>query len=218
MTFFDFFEAQPPALIRQALDDMQAMLESTHDMYVAASAYLLDGQPLALDLEAKDEQVNEKEQAVRRAILEHVAIDPGQEIVFSLTLISIVQDAERIGDLAKTLAEVKDLARGSFSEANVEQVRAIRDRVAAMFERTRLAFLDGDAEEARAVMDASREAKDRVATFLNDLAGQAEVTANEALVLGIAARVIGRSGSHLSNIASSVTLPFHQIRRHDESI
>lgn len=218
MTFFDFFKAHRPPLIEQCLDDMNAMLETTHDMFVAASAHLLDNEPLEIDLQAKDDLVNEKEQAVRRAVLEHVVIDPQHDLVFSLVLVSIVQDAERIGDLAKSLAETAALAQGPRMGDNVQALRGIRDHVAKMFETTRAAFVDGDTARARGVMDASREAKARVTAFFKHLAGQPDLTANEALVLGMAARMMGRTSSHLSNLASSVVLPFDQIRRNDESI
>ena len=218
MTFFDLFKTHRPPLIQQCLDDMNLMLETTHEMFTEASAYLLVGEPLRIDLEAKDSVVNEKEQAVRRAVLEHVVIDPQHELVFSLVLVSIVQDAERIGDLAKTLAETAALAQGPRTEANIEALRDIRGHVAMMFEQTRAAFIESDTERARQVMAANRETKTRVKAFLKRLAGQADLAGNEALVLGIAARVIGRTSSHLSNLASSVVLPFDQLRHEDESL
>ena len=218
MTFFDLFKTHRPPLIQQCLDDMNVMLETTHEMFDAASAHLLDNEPLGVDPEAQDAVVNEKEQAIRRAVLEHVVIDPQHDLVFSLVLVSIVQDAERIGDLAKTMAETAALARRPRTGANVEALRDIRDHVGGMFETTRQAFIEGDAERAHRVMDDSRTTKARVTTFLENLAGQAALSGNEALVLGIAARVIGRTSSHLSNLASSVVLPFDLLRRDDESI
>ena len=218
MAFFDFFRAQVPPLIEQSLADMNVMLDTTHEMFVAATAHLFDNEPLGVNLRDKDQIVNEKEEVIRRAVLEHVVIDPETEMVFSLILVSIVQDAERIGDLAKSLAEVAALAAGPRMGANVQTLRSIRDDVATLFERTRDAFRDSDREVARRVMDDSRTVKDRVTGFIKDLAGQPDLAGNEALVLGMAARMIGRISSHLSNIASSVALPFDQIRRNDESI
>ena len=83
---------------------------------------------------------------------------------------------------------------------------------------TRTAFIEGDTELARRVMEKSRTVKAHITFFITDLAGQVSLDANEALVLGIAARIIGRTSSHLSNIASAVALPFDQIRRNDESV
>lgn len=218
MNFFDLFRRDRPPLIAQCLDDMNVMLETAHTMFEAATAHLLDGEPLAVDLEAQDGVVNEKEQAIRRAVLEHVAIDPQHEIVFSLVLVSIVQDAERIGDLAKSLAELAGLVPGPYPGANHDALRAVCDQVAMLFERTRTAFVESDTDKAQGVMDDSRAVKSQVKAILERLAGQADLAGPEALRHGLAARMLGRVSSHLSNLASSVVLPFDQIRRNDESV
>jgi hypothetical protein len=46
---------------------------------------------------------------LRRAVLEHLTIDPRRELVFRLKLISLVQEAERIGDLAKLMGKTAGL-------------------------------------------------------------------------------------------------------------
>ena len=217
-SFFDFFRAQQPPLIQQALADMRVMLETAHEMFVAAAAHLLDNEALPFDMDAKDDIVDAREQAIRRMILEHVAIDPSHEMVFSLVLVSIVQDAERIGDLATSLAELDALAAGPRMGPHVATLRTIRDDVTAMFDTTRNGFIQSDAALAQQAMDKSRDVKARAQALLETLATGEGTSANEALVLGLATRMIGRTASHLSNIASSVTLPFHQIRRNDESI
>ena len=218
MGFFDLFRVHEPPLIRQCLDDMSAMLETAYSMFIAASAYLLDNETPPFDLEAKDRLINEKERTIRQAVLEHVAIDPTRETVFSLVLVSIVQDAERIGDLAKSLVEIAGVARKPRMGGNVQVLRGVRDQTVQMFENTRAAFVEGEIDLARQVLEDNRAIKARITSFIMDLAGQVDIGANEALVLGIAARMIGRTSSHLSNIASAVALPFDQIRRNDESV
>ena len=217
MTFFDLFKQHSPPLIEQALKDMGIMLETTHEMFTAATARLLDNEPLSEDIQSQDQVVNEKEQAIRRAVLEHVTIDPKQEIVLSLVLVSIVQDAERIGDLAKTLAEIAELAQKQRMGPHAETLRGIRDHVSHMFETARKAFLDSDSEQAEQVMEDGEETKHRVAVLVKELAADASVTPNEALVFGLGARLLSRTSSHLSNLASSVALPYDQIRRSDEN-
>jgi len=55
--------------------------------------------------------------------------------------------------------------------------------------------------------------KDDVTTYLQDLADDDRLTANEGIVLALIARLLSRVSSHLSNIASAVVSPFDQIRR-----
>ena len=64
----------------------------------------------------------------------------------------------------------------------------------------------------RRVMDIHESVKEEIGSFLETVANAEDVTPNQALVLGIGARMIGRVSSHLSNIISAVALPFDQVR------
>lgn len=213
MLFFDFFRGDRPPLIEQSLDDMSAMLELGQHMFADAAATLLDNEILERDLSEQDQAVNSKEAAIRRAVLEHVSIDPKREMIFSLVLISIVQDAERIGDLAKSIAEAAQLATGPRHGPRVEVLRDLRDRLLKTFSETREAFADANEELAKRVMDDSAEVKNALTEFIKGVAADEDLDANSAVVLAIGARMMSRVSSHLSNIASSVALPFDQIRR-----
>lgn len=213
MLFFDFFRGDRPALIERSLKDMQVMLSQSQQMFEDAAAALLENEVLESDLSAQDKIVNEKEVEIRRAVLEHIAIDPKREMIFSLVLISIVQDAERIGDLAKSIAEVTGLARAPRHGRHVDRMRALRDELLVVFRDTRDAFADADEEKAQEAMERSREIKHGLTEVTKDIAADDSLTPNEAVVLATTARMISRVSSHLSNIASSVALPFDRIRR-----
>ena len=161
---------------------------------------------------ALDARVNDGEQAVRRAVLEHIVAAPQDETSFSLLLVSVVQDAERCGDLAKTLAKVSELADHPRMGHHAETLSAIRDRVQAAFPRARRAFVDGDADEARALMDEHARTKAEVASLIAALTSDPELSPNASAVLAMGARIIGRTSSHLSNVISAVALPFDQVR------
>lgn len=213
MSLFGLFSPNRPPLIQQALDDLRLMLETTREMLAAASACLLEGEPLTLDLKAKDEIVNEKEQAVRRAVLTHLAIAPERDLAFGLTLFSVVQEAERLGDLAKNLAKINALAKETPNNVRLAPLRELRDLVLSMAEDTVEAFVESDTERARSVMERNAEAKERTTAILTALAEDETLGGNEAVVLALAARVIGRCAAHLANVASAVALPLDQLRQ-----
>lgn len=213
MKLFNFLSDSRPPLVEQSITDMGAMLTAAHEMFGASTAQLLDNEAPSFDIRAKDESINALEQKVRRAVLEHMAVDPRDELTLSLLIISVVQDAERCGDLAKSISKAADLATAPRMGAQVESLRAIRDRVAAMFPQAISAFVDADAEAARSVMEEHDALKAVVKGYLKTLSEDTEVSTNLAVVLAISARMIGRMSSHLSNIISSVALPFDQIRR-----
>ncbi len=212
MNFFSFLTGSRPPLVDRALTNLGAMLDTSDAMFAAATNLLLDNEALHVDLSAMDETINEGEMAVRRAVLEHMVADPKVETAFSLLLVSIVQDAERCGDLAKSIAKVSDLAAAPRMGRHVDALRPIRDRVQATFPRVRRSFIVGDAGVGRTIMEEHDQTKSDVAAFLQDIASADDVTSNEAVVLAVGARMIGRTSSHLSNIVSAVALPFDQVR------
>ena len=212
MQLFRFLTGARPPLIDRAVRDLAAMLDTSAEMFSASTACLLDNEPLRVDLKALDDRVNQNEQAVRRAVLEHVAAAPHQETSFSLLLVSVVQDAERCGDLAKTMAKVSELADGPRMGPHVERLAAVRDRVAAAFPQARRAFVDGEGPLARSVMDGHAQTKGDVARAIRELTSDPDLSPNQAAVLAMGARIIGRTSSHLSNIISAVALPFDQVR------
>ncbi len=213
MALWPLFRKRTPPLLQKSIEDMRQMLETADRMFRASCAYLLDRVELHLDLRALDEVINEREQGIRSAILQHISVDPYSDTAFSLTLLSVVQDAERIGDLAKSLAKAGALAVEPLSSSHAEMLKSIRDEVAGLFEATSRAFVTGDVERARSVMERNDRIKMQTTDFIHSLAHEEHVTINEAVILAMAARMIGRVGSHLSNIASTIAMPFDQVRR-----
>ena len=212
MNFFNFLTGARPPLVDRALNELGAMLDTADTMFAAATNCLLDNEDVHVDLAALDETVNQGEMNVRRSVLEHMVSDPKVETSFSLLLVSIVQDAERCGDLAKSIAKASELSASPRMGRHVDALRPIRDRVQATFPRVRRSFIVGDARTGRSVMEEHDRTKQEVADYLTALASADDVSANEAVVLAVGSRMIGRTSSHLSNIISAVALPFDQVR------
>ena len=212
MKLFNFLTDTKPPLITQSVNDLVAMVDRAGQMFALATGHLLDNDALVVDLHEMDEDVNTRERLIRKAVLEHVAVNPQLELSFSLLMVSIVQDAERMGDLSKSLARAASLADAPRMGGHVGTLSEIRDRVQALFPLVHAAFVAGDHEGAHRVMDTHEDVKAAVGQFLERLSRADDVSANEALVLGIGARMIGRVSSHLSNIISAVALPFDQVR------
>lgn len=213
MNFFGLFNRGIPPLVQQCLDDMEVMLHTTREMFMDATDYLLKNKTLTYDLSVRDDEVNEKERSIRTALLQHFSINPEDEMVLSLMLMSVVQDAERIGDLTKSIAKAAALADAPRSGRHVHALTVIRDHVATQFDRARKGLVEGDVSLARAVLEENDRVKELTRAAICTLASAKDLTVNEGVVLAMSARMIGRVGSHLSNIASSVALPFDQMRR-----
>ena len=212
-----FSGAQRSPLIEAAFEDVSSMLRHSSRMLDLALAALLDNQPLERDLDAMDDPVDEAERMVRRSVLEHLSFNPQQDLVASLVLVSMVQDAERIGDFARGIGELVPLARSPRTGPFAERLRSIVRNLRPLFEETEAAFRKDDPARARRVMERASELKAELQRYTADVAAS-DLTADMAVVYASAARILRRIGAHLSNIASSVAQPYDRIRHGDEDV
>ncbi len=206
---------RPSALIDSAFSDVIRMLQQAGRMLDHSLAILLDNREPEVDLERMDDVIDEAERMVRRSILEHLNVSPRQDLVASLILSSIVQEAERIGDLARGLPEIAALAKGPRGGPFADELRALAVRVRPLFEQSERAFREDDSEMARGLMVTHRELKAELNRYVREIA-DSDLTADKALVYGTSARMLRRISSHLSNIVSTVIQPFDRIRHGDE--
>ena len=148
-------------LVAAAFRDISGMLQQSAKMFDVSLAALLDNDDLEVDLEDMDDVVDEGERMVRRTILEHLSVNPQQDLVASLVLASMVQDAERIGDFARGLAELLPMAKSRREGPFADELRALAGRTRPQFEVTEKAFVDDDVELARQVIGEPRRAQTR---------------------------------------------------------
>lgn len=210
-----FRRAGRSTLIDAAFRDINEMLDQAEHMLELGLKALLDNRQLEVDLDKLDDVVDEGERMVRRSVLEHLAFNPKQDLVTSLVLVSMVQDAERLGDFARGLPELVPLARHPREGPFRDELRALAARLKPLFPLTREAFSGDDPQKARALMTAVRALRVDLLAYTSRVAAS-ELTADMAVVYSGAARSLRRVGAHLSNIASSVVQPYDRIRHGDE--
>ena len=203
-------------LVEAAFRDLSVMLEESQKMYRLAVRSLLENEPLEADLRDLDDIVDDSERMVRRTVLQHLTMNPGHDLVTCLSLISIVQDAERIGDFARGLAEIVDLADQPRSGPFVDRLRDKAERVDLLFDDCEKAYVGDDASLAASVVDRAAGLKAELMEITADVA-RSEVGANRAVVYVGTARILRRISAHLSNICSTLTQPFDRIRHGDET-
>ena len=212
-----FGAGEKSTLVEAAFRDVSVMLQQSARMLDHALATLLDNAPLEVDLENMDDIVDEGERMVRRTVLQHLSVNPRQELVASLVLVSMVQDAERIGDFARGLAEAAMLAKSPRSGEFADQLRDLADRLLPLFDLCDKAFREDDVESAREVMAGHTQLKKDFTTYLHEVA-DSDLSADMAIVYASASRILRRIGAHLSNISSSVVQPYVRIRHGDEQV
>ena len=194
-------------LLSRMLADYQAMLEKTEWMFTAVSDVLLRKrrpEEVGPDIYRTDKEVNECERDIRREIVSNLISRPNADVAASLILMSVVKDAERIGDYCKNIFEVARSYTMNFDHGRyITPLRETRTRIESLISRTRKAFSAGDeAEAARIVADAealTRWCDERIEELFHD-----DLPTQKAVAYTLLLRYFKRIASHLRNIASAV--------------
>ena len=189
------------------------MLKKEQAMFQAGSEVFLNGQKPSVDIVALDKEINIGEQMVRRLVIQHLAVNPEQDLPTSLVLVGIVHDVERVGDYIKGLLELSRFRFPGIGGSQYAQMcREIQTLIEPMLSQTLEAFRESDAELARQVMRTHREVKSRTDILLGS-AMQDPDADQETLFYGMGSRTLRRISAHLSNIASGIANPFDRLSR-----
>lgn len=210
-----FGSGSPSSLVKKAFEDVAQMIDRSATMFDHSVEALLDNQVLTVDLEQMDDVVDEGERMVRRTVLQHLSVDPRNQLVASLILVSMVQDVERVGDFARGFEELVKLARSPREGIHAEGLRTLTNRVRPMFEMCKTAFIEDDAELAKEVIQKHTQLKKSCAEYTQQVAAS-DLSADMAIVYATGARILRRISAHLSNVASTVVQPYDRIRHGDE--
>jgi phosphate transport system protein len=159
----------------------------------------------------KDIEVNEMEKEIRRLLFEHLSIRPQHDTSGCLALMSLVKDAERIGDYSKNIFEVGVMYKGTIKDIKYFQrlsssQKSIDDNLSRLAE----AFLKSSGELAEEILKDYVVIKRECDNILNDMF-QEELNTKEAVVTALISRYFKRINSHLSNIASGIVYPLNEI-------
>lgn len=209
--FEQLFSGQRSPLVEAAFNDVSRMLHLSAQMLDHSLEVLFENQPVSINLDDMDDVVDAAERSVRRTILQHLAVNPRQELVASLVLVSMVQDAERIGDVARGVVELVQMGKGRREGPFRDELRALAARVRPLFDLCETAFREGDPEKARDVIAAQRHVRDDLKKYRQRVAAS-DLPADMAVLYAGAAQILRRVGAHLANIASTVVQPYDEIR------
>ena len=207
--------------LTQVLEDFKNMLNDTKNMFESVCKALIEGKE-SPDLKDKtyeiDKKVNEMEREIRRRIVEHLSIQPSVDVPVSLILMSVVKDAERIGDYCKNILEVIDLLNKPLPRDDFEKLfNGIDKKIIEEFEKTHKAFIESDEKKAKEILYLEREIVRNCDDIVKKLA-KSDFSTNEAVCMTLLARYFKRVAAHLANIGSSVILPITDLDFFDEKL
>ncbi len=165
-------------------------------------------------LQETDNAVNELQRRIRKEVITHLSAAQAGDAPYGLLLMSLVKDAERLGDYAKNLAEVHgmcdrgagDLPHGEFRD----ELRRISDFVERLSRESPQAYATADAATARRLSQEGKQMSRDCDALIRRVAAS-DCGAALAVDMVLATRYYKRIVGHLLNLLSSVLMPLHKL-------
>jgi phosphate uptake regulator len=167
------------------------------------------------DLFATDKRINKIEQAIRRELVVHVAVSEKVDYPLCLTLMSLVKDAERIGDYGKNIFDLAVECPGFPGDPMSADTVAVKDRVSRMLAKMRSLYESQDMDQANAFLIEADEIQDHCDAQVTRLLGDASLS-NMPVAAALMYRYIKRVMAHSMNVVTSIVMPLDKLDYFDE--
>ncbi|NQT39741.1 MAG: hypothetical protein HQ581_19755 [Planctomycetes bacterium] len=183
-----------------------------HVFDVTANAFLggTDLEVIRQDVFKTDKRINKAERRIRREIVVHASVHGSSVFPECLVLMSLVKDAERVGDYGKNLFDLAELMPHPPSGEHLDVLIDLKDRISAEMATCREVFDVRKADQAARVICNVREIEDFCDQKVSDFIRQPDQTDMVAVYV-LAYRYFKRVASHTRNITSSVIQPLHRL-------
>ncbi len=203
-------------------DNFAKMLGLTQAQTVRAGKIFFSKPPTPEERTAiyeEDVKVNKLERKIRKQVIAHLSVAGNSaDVPYSLLLMSLVKDVERIGDYSKNLAEALDVSGAVLpDDETTAELREIRNGVENTFEAVAEVFAKSDEEGAVELIRQGRDTNHRCDALINRIA-KSDYDASTTVAVTLATRFYKRIGAHLLNILSGVVMPLHKLDYYDEKI
>jgi phosphate transport system protein len=207
-------------LLKQMVSEMEQMLGDAVEMYRPIAQVLTGRRELSEEtheaIYETDIRINRLQRNIRKQLVEHLLVSPGTDVPICLVLMSIIKDAERVGDICKNMLEVAEAIPGTLPGGRYEDRFAdLLARTEELFEPTANAFRSSDKDLGHTTVERARALAKECDGVIDELLAD-DLPCRDAVVFTLMARYLKRICSHLSNIATSVVMPLDMLDYFDE--
>jgi phosphate uptake regulator len=195
----------------------QMLEDGRHVFDAACNAFVGGTDPTAVgeDLFATDKRINKIEQAIRRELVVHVAVSNKVDYPLCLTLMSLVKDAERIGDYAKNIFDLAVESPGFPGDPMAADVVQVKDRVSRMLAKMRSLYDSQDVDQANAFLVEGDEILDHCDSQITRLLKDATLS-GRPVAAALMYRYTKRVMAHGMNVVTSIVMPVDKLDYFDE--
>jgi phosphate uptake regulator len=216
----DFFRGGGDAQLEGIESQIRQMiLDDRHTFDTAINALIggTDASLVGKDIKKTDKGVNKAERAVRRELVVHVSVrGTSADIPLVLASMSVVKDAERIGDYSKN---IWDIANSGINLSGAEDINVLtryRDRISKLIGETARVFGEKDTEAAHAMLKSGDDLQDEFDDLIDEQL-QTDKPARDAVPRALLYRYFKRITAHLMNILTSLVMPIDRLDYYDEA-
>jgi phosphate uptake regulator len=196
----------------------QMLVDSRHTFDLATDALFTGGNADVVGPEVRksDKRVNKAERAVRRALVVHTSVRGGQaDMPLVLAAMSIVKDAERIGDNSKNIWDLAHYGIDLSQAPDRDEMLRHRNATSRLIIDTARIFSERDsaaAEELLKSLDAVLDQYDRHVE--EQLASDGP--ARQAVARALLYRYLKRITANAMNVLTSLVMPIDRLDFYDE--
>lgn len=159
----------------------------------------------------RDRAVNRQERRVRRMLVEHLTINPGQDVAGCLAVMTMAKDLERIGDLAKDVFRLGVALDGKGREMKyVERIDALQQNLGSNFPRLEHAVRTSAAAEVDEIFKVYNQIKPQCRALQDDVLAD-ELPTRETAVTVLLLHIFSRINAHIGNAATGIVFPIEDI-------
>ncbi|MFT4539753.1 MAG: phosphate uptake regulator [Planctomycetota bacterium] len=197
--------------LREIHTQFLQMLQDGRHIFDAATNCLLGGTDSSVireDLFLTDQRINATEQLIRREIVVHGSIHGAATFPALLVMMSLVKDAERIGDYGKNIFGMAHEGAEIDDEKLHGELVVLKDQISTLLVRAHGLFDSRDDGRAHTFLEdthtVERMCDERVGEML-------KVTDRNMAAMVLAYRYFKRVASHTGNIVTSLVMPIDKL-------
>jgi len=198
---------------------IQMLLDSRHTFDLAINALIGGTEPGAVgkQISKTDVGVNKAQRRVRKGLLVHASVHGANaDLPMVLSSMSIVKDAERIGDYAKNIWDIADAGLDLSESDDIAKLINYRDRTSTMIGEAARVFRERDVDAAHRMIQESDGIQDEYDAGVRKMLTEAEIGLPDAVARALLFRYLKRITGHAMNVLTSLVMPLHRLDFYDE--
>jgi phosphate uptake regulator len=197
---------------------VQMLLDDRHTFDLAINALIGGTDPSAVGKEVRktDRRVNKAERKIRRQLVVHSSVRGDHtDLPRVLVAMSIIKDAERIGDQSKNIWDLASMGIDLSQASDIGRLKEMRDRTSRYIAESARIYRERDTQAAHSLIPQLDDVLDEYDACVEEQV-VSEGTPRDAVPRALLCRYLKRITAHLMNILTSLVMPLDRLDYYDE--